>query len=251
MGRRVDDRKGMLMMFGKNSIYGALASGHGVERITFEAGPEKDDRIRAIKDLASKRQIPMEYHNGAWFAKNAAGLLHQGVVAMCDPIHTLGLDDLLAVQAKTEVGRSLVLIDEVTDPHNLGAIMRVAAASGVGGVVMMKDRTSPLTPVVASASAGTVFTVPIAVVANLSYAMTRLKKEGYWLYGLDASAGRDYRKEQYSFPAGFVVGSEGTGMRELTRKNIDFLINIPMKAGVESLNVSTALAVILFNALRV
>jgi len=132
------------------------------------------------------------------------------------------MNALMGAMPPEPAGRSVVLVDQVTDPHNLGAIIRVVAASRAGGLIVTKDRTSPFSPAAVSASAGTVFGLPIAVVANLAYAMERLKKDGYWLYGLDAADGHDYRKEKYACPSAFIVGSEGAGMRELTRKNADF-----------------------------
>jgi len=239
-----------MLIYGKNSVAGALSAGHPVERVIFESGPEKDDRIRLIKDLAQRRKVPMEYRVGSWFQKNLGDVPHQGVAADCSRVNVLDLNTLLQTMPQEGARRSVVLLDQVTDPHNLGAIIRVVAASGAGGLVVTKDRTSPFSAAAVSASAGTAFALPIATVANLAYAMERLKKEGYWIYGLDVGGGHDYRQERYTKPSAFVVGSEGTGMRELTRKNVDIFVTVPMKAGVESLNVSTALAVVLFRALE-
>ena len=243
-------KQGGMLVYGKNSVLGALVAGHPVEKVIFESGSDKDDRVRAIKDVASRMSVPMEYKVGTWFRKSLGDQPHQGVAAQCAPVKLLDMNSLMAAMSPEPARRSLVLVDQVTDPHNLGAIIRVAAASGAGGLVVTKDRTSPFSPVVVSASAGTVFGIPIAVVANLAYVMERLKKEKYWLYGLDAAEGNDYRKEKYASPAAFIIGSEGSGMRELTRKNVDFFVKIPMRSGVESLNVSTALAVVLFRAIE-
>jgi 23S rRNA (guanosine2251-2'-O)-methyltransferase len=239
-----------MLIYGKNSVLGALTSGHPVEKIVFESGSDKDDRIRAIKDVASRMSVPMEYKVGSWFQKSLGEEPHQGVAAQCARVKLLDMNSLMGAMRPEPAYRSIVLVDQVTDPHNLGAIIRVVAASGAGGLVVTKDRTSPFSPVVVSASAGTAFGIPIAVVANLAYAMERLKKDGYWLYGLDATDGNNYRKEKYANPAAFIVGSEGSGMRELTRKNVDFFVTIPMRSGVESLKVSTALAVVLFRAIE-
>jgi len=239
-----------MLIYGKNSVLGALSAGHSIEKIIFEAGSEKDERIRMIKDEASRQRIAMEYKVGSWFQKGLGDVPHQGIAAQCARVRLLDMNALMGTMPSEPARRSLVLVDQVTDPHNLGAIIRVVAASKAGGLIVTKDRTSPFSPAAVSASAGTVFGLPIAVVANLAYAMERLKKDGYWLYGLDASDGHDYRKEKYACPSAFIVGSEGAGMRELTRKNADFFITIPMKPGVDSLNVSTALAVVLFRAIE-
>lgn len=239
-----------MLIYGKNAVLGALTARHPVERIIFESGTDKDDRIRAIKEEASRQRVAMEYKVGSWFQKGLGDVPHQGVAAQCSKVRLLDINALMDTMPVSPVQRSVVLVDQVTDPHNLGAIIRVVAASGAGGLIVTKDRTSPFSPATVSASAGTIFALPIAVVANLAYAMERLKKDGYWLYGLDAEGGHDYRKEKYTRPSAFVVGSEGAGMRDLTRKNVDFFITIPMQPGVESLNVSTALAVVLFRAIE-
>jgi len=243
-------RQAGMLIYGKNSVLGALVAGHAVEKVIFESGSDKDDRVRAIKDIASRMGVPMEYKVGSWFKKSLGDEPHQGVAAQCAPVRSLDMNSLMGAMPPEPTRRSIVLVDQVTDPHNLGAIIRVVAASGAGGLVVTKDRTSPFSAAVVSASAGTVFGIPIALVANLAYAMERLKKDGYWLYGLDAAEGSNYRKEKYATPAAFIIGSEGSGMRELTRKNVDFFIKIPMRSGVESLNVSTALAVVLFRAIE-
>lgn len=250
MDDRTRVRQETLLIYGKNSVLAALSSGHPVIRITFESGSDKDDRIRVIKGIAARRNVPMEYKLGSWFQKSFRGEPHQGVAALCAPVEANDIGSLLAKMPRDPQRRALILVDQVTDPHNLGAIIRVAAASGAGGVVITKDRTSPINAPAVAASAGTVFNTSIAAVANLAYAMGRLKKEGYWLYGLEARGGGDYRSERYSHPAAFVIGSEGEGMRDLTKRNVDIFITIPMRSDVESLNVSTALAVVLFHALR-
>jgi len=239
-----------MLIYGKNSVMGALSAEHPVEKIIFESGSDKDDRIRMIKDVASQQKVPMEYKVGSWFQKSLGDVPHQGIAAQCARLRLLDMNALMGAMPPEPARRSVVLVDQVTDPHNLGAIIRVVAASRAGGLIVTKDRTSPFSPAAVSASAGTVFGLPIAVVANLAYAMERLKKDGYWLYGLDAADGHDYRKEKYACPSAFIVGSEGAGMRELTRKNADFFITIPMRPGVDSLNVSTALAVVLFRAIE-
>jgi 23S rRNA (guanosine2251-2'-O)-methyltransferase len=243
-------KQGGMLIYGKNSVLGALTAKHPIEKIIFESGSDKDSRIRTIKDLASRTGIPMEYKVGSWFQKSLSNVPHQGIAAQCARVKLLDMNSLMEAMPSDSIHRALVLVDQVTDPHNLGAIIRVVAASGAGGLIVTKDRTSPFSPAVVSASAGTAFGIPIAVVANLAYAMERLKREGYWIYGLDVAEGKNYRTEKYANPAAFIVGSEGSGMRELTRKNVDFFVTIPMKSGVESLNVSTALAVVLFRAIE-
>ena len=173
---------------------------------------------------------------------------HQGVVARIDGRRReLKLADVL--ETLTEPALLLVL-DGVTDPHNLGACLRVAAASGVDAVVVPKDRAAGLTPAVHRASAGTSLMVPLVQVTNLARCMEKLKASGVWIAGAAGEAEQTLYQHDYRGPFAFVLGAEGEGMRKLTREKCDHLIRIPMAAGVESLNVSVAAGVCLFEALR-
>ena len=144
----------------------------------------------------------------------------------------------------------IVLLDGVEDPHNLGAIIRTALAAGAHGVVIPERRAAGLTDTVARASAGALAHLPVAKVTNLVRTMEELKEAGYWLVGLDEQGDKNYTEADYTAPVGIVLGSEGQGLHELTRKRCDFVVSLPTTGPVKSLNVSVAAGVVLFEALR-
>jgi 23S rRNA (guanosine2251-2'-O)-methyltransferase len=144
----------------------------------------------------------------------------------------------------------IVLLDGVEDPHNLGAIIRTALAAGAHGVVIPERRAAGLTDTVARASAGALAHLPVAKVTNLVRTMEELKEAGYWLVGLDERGDKNYTEVDYTSPVGIVLGSEGQGLHELTRKRCDFVVSLPTTGPVKSLNVSVAAGVVLFEALR-
>jgi 23S rRNA (guanosine2251-2'-O)-methyltransferase len=144
----------------------------------------------------------------------------------------------------------LVLLDGVEDPHNLGAIIRTSLAAGAHGVVIPERRAAGLTDTVARASAGALAHLPVAKVTNLARCMEELKEAGYWLIGLDEDAERIYTQADYTSPVGIVLGGEGQGLHELTRKRCDFVVSLPTIGPVKSLNVSVAAGVVLFEARR-
>lgn len=173
------------------------------------------------------------------------GLAHQGVVALRSVGEALEFEDLVARRAPC-----LVVADQVTDPRNLGALVRCAEATGVGGVVVPRDRSAAVTPVVAKAAAGATAFVPVAQVVNLARALRELQRAGYWIVGLDGDAPQSVF--EFSFPdlCVLVVGAEGKGLRPLTRSSCDYLVSIPMLGQVASLNVSVAAAVALYERVR-
>ncbi len=176
---------------------------------------------------------------------------HQGVVALAAARAAATLGDILA-QANTGHGQLglIVLLDGVEDPHNLGAIIRTALAAGAHGVVIPERRAAGLTDTVARASAGALAHLPVAKVTNLVRTMEELKEAGYWLVGLDEQGDKNYTEVDYTSPVGIVLGSEGQGLHELTRKRCDFVVSLPTTGPVKSLNVSVAAGVVLFEAIR-
>jgi len=176
---------------------------------------------------------------------------HQGVVAIAASREASTLEEILANanSAKNQAGL-IVLLDGVEDPHNLGAVIRTALAAGAHGVVIPERRAAGLTDTVARASAGAIAHLPIAKVTNLVRAMEKLKEAGYWLVGLDEQGKKSYTEVDYTSPMGIVMGSEGKGLHELTRKRCDFVVSLPTSGPVKSLNVSVATGVVLFEALR-
>jgi 23S rRNA (guanosine2251-2'-O)-methyltransferase len=176
---------------------------------------------------------------------------HQGVVALVAARVNSSLDEVLQ-RANDGAGSHglIVLLDGVEDPHNLGAIVRTALAAGAHGVIIPERRAVGLTDAVARASAGALAHLPIARVTNLARAMEELKEAGFWLVGLDETAEKNYTQVDYTSSMGIVLGGEGQGLHDLTRKRCDFVVSLPTTGPVKSLNVSVAAGVVLFEALR-
>lgn len=175
----------------------------------------------------------------------AGGLTHQGVVALIESFRYADWYDLVARKPAC-----LLFADQVTDPRNLGALIRCADGAGVGGVVVPRDRSSPVNAVVAKAAAGATAFVPVARVVNLARALEEIKRIGYWVIGLDGAAQQSVFAFEFPALSALVVGAEGKGIRPLTRATCDHLLSVPMVGGVASLNVSIAAAVALYERVR-
>lgn len=214
----------------------------------------KDRRLQSLIELCKQQGKSVQFVPKAKLDKLAEGETpHQGVVAMVSPKPLLDIYDLIALLEKqtSEAPPLVVALDEITDPRNFGALIRVAAASGVTAIIVPKVGSAGFSPVVGKASAGTIELINIVVVPNLVDAMERLKKIGFWWVGaaLDEKA-VSYYDYDFRGPTGIVMGSEGTGMRRLVKEHCDQLVQIPLLNQVESLNVSVAAGVLLFEALR-
>lgn len=235
---------------GIHAVREALEAGSAFDHIVIAKG-RQDSRIEGIVQLARERGIAVRFEDRGQLDRLANSRDHQGVVAIAAARSAATLEDILerANQSKGQQGL-IVLLDGVEDPHNLGAIVRTALAAGAHGVVIPERRAAGLTDTVARASAGALAHLPIAKVTNLARAMEELKEAGYWLIGLDEEGDKNYTEVDYSSPTGIVMGSEGAGLHELTRKRCDFVVSLPTTGPVKSLNVSVATGVVLFEALR-
>ena len=236
---------------GINAVREALQAGSAIDRIVIARG-RQDTRTEEIVQLARARGIPVRFEDRSQIDRLANSKDHQGVVALAAARAAVSLDDILAHANAAGGGRGglIVLLDGVEDPHNLGAIIRTALAAGAHGVVIPERRAVGLTDTVARASAGALAHLPIARVTNLARTMEELKEAGYWLVGLDEAAEKSYTQVDYTSPVGIVLGGEGQGLHELTRKRCDFVVSLPTSGPVKSLNVSVAAGVVLFEALR-
>jgi 23S rRNA (guanosine2251-2'-O)-methyltransferase len=208
----------------------------------------RDARMRQFIDKARDSGMRMIESDGERLAKLAGGHSHQGVVAMVTPIpHHHSLDDLL----DTVEGPPLLLVlDGVTDPHNLGACLRVADGAGAHAVIAPKDHAAGINATVAKVASGAAETMPYFMVTNLARTLGELKERDIWIVGTSDDAPRTIYQADLKVPTALVLGAEGAGMRQLTRKNCDELVSIPMRGAVESLNVSVASGVCLYEALR-
>ncbi len=233
-----------MLIYGINPVLEALRAGRVTAiRVSLGAGA----RVRELRQMAAGRGVRVIEVPAPELDRLARGALHQGVVA-----------DLSAPEASTpeELVRGarhaplLVVLDGIEDPQNLGAILRTADAAGADGVIRQTRRAAPLDGAAAKASAGAVAWVKVADVVNIARALGELKDAGVWTVGLDAAADQAYDAIDYTVPSAIVLGAEGQGLRRLVRERCDYLVSIPMRGQVASLNVSVAAAVVLFEAVR-
>jgi 23S rRNA (guanosine2251-2'-O)-methyltransferase len=209
----------------------------------------KDKRMRELTELAQQSGIAVHYVEQKRLDKLAAGQKHQGVIARYKAPETFNENDLYGLVEKAD--QPLVLaLDGVTDPHNLGACLRTADAVGVTAVIAPKDRAVGLTPTVRKVASGAAERIPFVQVTNLSRALEQLKKLGLWVIGTSDAADEELYAARLQGPLVLVMGAEGKGMRRLTQEHCDSTISIPMKGQVESLNVSVATGVCLYEILR-
>jgi len=220
-----------------------------VRRVILQSG-RNDKRTQELTELARLAGVAVETRPGAELDALAGGGVHQGAAARVEPAAPLDEDELL-IRLDGKARPPLVLVlDGVTDPHNLGACIRTADAVGADAVVVPRDRAVGLTPVVRKVAAGATETVAFSQVTNLARFMRGLKDAGLWIVGTDGSAEALHYSADLKGPLAVVLGAEGGGMRRLTREHCDHVVRLPMLGAVESLNVSVATGVILYEALR-
>jgi 23S rRNA (guanosine2251-2'-O)-methyltransferase len=236
----------MNWLTGFHAVEEALAAGRALDRIVIASG-RHGERIESIVRLAKSRGVPVRFEDRQQVDRLAGTRDHQGVAALAAAKPAVDLEDLL--REKSAEGL-LVLLDGIEDPHNLGAIVRTSLAAGAHGVIIPERRAAGLTDTVERASAGALAHLPVARVKNLVRAMEEIKEAGYWLVGLDERADESYTEVDYKGSIGIVLGGEGEGLHELTRKRCDFLVSIPTTGPVRSLNASVAAGVVLFEAVR-
>ncbi len=234
------------LLIGFHAVEEALAAGRALERIVIASG-RHGERVEKIVQSAKTRNVPVRFEDRAEVDRLAGTREHQGIVALGGSKRAVELEDLLAPGATNGM---IVLLDGVEDPQNLGAVVRSSLAAGAAGVVITERRAAGLTEAVSRSSAGALEHLPVARVVNLVRAMEQLKQAGYWLAGLDERATQNYSDLDLTGNIGIVLGGEGDGLHELTRKRCDFLVSIPTEGPVRSLNVSVAAGVVLFEAVR-
>jgi 23S rRNA (guanosine2251-2'-O)-methyltransferase len=233
-----------VIVYGINPVLEALRAGRVREvRVTDRGG----DRLRELLALAARQDVAVKRVSQDVLAGQSRGGVHQGVVADVEDAQGYSLAELVTGAAGVPL---LVVLDGIEAPHNLGAIQRTADAAGVDGVVLQSRRTAALGGAAAKASAGAVAHVKIAEVVNIARAIDELKELGVWSVGLAGEAATPYDAVDFTTPSAVVLGAEGTGLRRLVRERCDFLASIPMLGHVDSLNVSVAAGVTLFEAVR-
>lgn len=236
---------------GINPVEGALENdAERVRELRVEQG-SRNPRVAALVERAGKLGIGVQTVRRAELERLAGKhARHQGVAVRYEAPATSSESDLPGLAGKAGPSALFLILDGVTDPHNLGACLRSAAAAGVTAVVVPKDRAVGITPTVRRASAGGADRVPLVEATNLARALRSLQDAGVWLTGLTGEADQAIHACDFTGPVGLVMGSEGEGMRRLTRETCDFLACIPMPGNMESLNVSVATGIVLFEAVR-
>lgn len=245
------------MAAARELIYGLHAVRAALQRcpsrlleIRIAEGMESKARLLQIVDDARTIGITVHSSSRKVLDNLVAAGAHQGIIAWQKPIRAFAENDLEKLFTDLASAPLLLILDGVQDPHNLGACLRTADAAGVTAVIAPRDRAVGLTPTVRKVASGAAETVPFIQVTNLARCMRALKDRGIWLVGSDGSAEMDLFSASLNGPLGLVMGAEGEGLRRLTRENCDFLVRIPMGGAVESLNVSVATGICLFEVVR-
>ena len=234
---------------GRNAVIEALRSGENIDKIYIQRG-ETDKTLGHIASKARAAGIVVVEADRRKLDGMSRTHAHQGVIALAAMREYVTVQSLLDTAEEKGEAPLLVVCDEISDPHNLGAILRTAECAGAHGVIIPKRRSAGLTAIVGKTSAGAVSYMPVARVSNLPATLEELKKKGIWVYGTAAEGATSLYEADLKGPAAIVIGSEGSGMGRLVREKCDFLVSIPMKGHISSLNASAAAAILLYEAVR-
>lgn len=237
------------VLVGRNAVTEALKSGRGINKLWIASG-DREGSVSEIAALAKERGIVVQYVERAKIEALAGGHRHQGVLAYVAPVPYAELDDILKAAEEKGEAPFLVLLDELEDPHNLGALLRTADATGVHGILIPKRRSVSLNATVAKTSAGAVEYVPVARIGNIAQTLKKLKEKGFWVAGADMDGEKAYYEADLTGPLVLVVGSEGRGMSRLTKEACDFIISMPMVGRINSLNASVAGSILMYESMR-
>ena len=226
-------------VYGKNVVKQMLMDNSKIKQIYMSI----DDRD--VEQLARKQRVQLKRVDKKTLTQMTKTDRHQGVVAEVDPYRLYSVDEI--VQSVSGDGKGLIImLDELEDPHNLGAILRTADAIGATGVIFKKTNAVGLTPTVAKVSAGAIDTVKCASVTNLSRTLEDLQKKGWWAVGTDMD-GQDYRSVKYDFNTVLIIGNEGKGISRLLREKCDFVVSLPMRGKIESLNAAVSTGILMYS----
>ena len=234
---------------GRNAVIEALRAGRTIDKIYIAKG-DVDQTLGHIASKARSSGVVVVEADRRKLDAMSQTHAHQGVIALCAVKEYCTVADILAIAQARGDPPFVIVCDEISDPHNLGAIIRSAECAGAHGVIIPKRRSAGLTAVVDKTSAGAVEHVAIARVPNLSAAIGELKKSGLWVYGAAAEGASPMWQTDLTGPVCLVIGSEGDGIGRLVRENCDFLVSIPLKGQISSLNASAAAAVLMYEVLR-
>lgn len=234
---------------GRNAVMEQLKKGENCEKLFIQKGELKGS-IHKIIGMAKAKHVIIQEVDHHKLDEMAEGENHQGVALLSTPYKYYSLEEILEEAKKRGEDPFLVALDEITDPHNVGAIIRSAEAAGAHGIILPKRRSASITAAVHNTSAGATTYMKICRVTNLTQTLEKLKKENIWIYGADGEADLDYRKCDFSGGVCLVIGNEGKGISRLVKKTCDVLVSIPMLGHIESLNASASATVLLYEVMR-
>ena len=234
---------------GRNSVLELLESERDINKILIAKG-ERHGSINKIIAIAKQRKIVIAEVERAKLNAISETNNHQGVIAIVPPFNYVSVEDMLAEAKAKKEDPFILILDGIEDPHNLGSIIRTAETSGVHGVIIPKRRAASVNATVSKSSAGAVEHVKIARVNNINETIKYLKEKGLWICGTDGAAKEYYYNQNLKGPIAIVIGSEGFGMSRLVKENCDFLVKIPMKGKITSLNASVSAGIIIYEALK-
>lgn len=239
----------MRIIEGKNPVIEALKSDAGLDTIYINKEMAESAAVK-IAMLAKEKNVIVKYVDKQALARISDGAKHQGVVAEALEYEYKEIVDILNLASSKNEKPFIIILDEITDVHNLGAIIRTAECCGAHGIIIPKHRAAGVNSVVAKTSAGAVEYLPVVRVTNINQAIEELKEKGLWIYGADMSGEKYIYEEKLDGAVGLVIGSEGKGISRLIKENCDTLIKIPMKGNISSLNASCAASIIIYEVLR-
>lgn len=234
---------------GRNAVIEALRAGRNIDKIYLARG-DVDKTLGHIASKARERGLVVVECDRKKLDFMSRTNAHQGVIAVCAVRESCTIDDLFAVAEERGEPPFFIVCDEISDPHNLGAIIRSAECAGAHGVIIPKRRSAGLTAIVDKASAGAAEHMAVARVPNIPAALQELKKRGLWIYGTAADGSSNLWHTDFSGAVALVIGSEGDGMGRLVRESCDFIVSLPMKGQINSLNASAAAAIVMYEILR-
>jgi 23S rRNA (guanosine2251-2'-O)-methyltransferase len=237
------------LIWGRQPVLEALQSQLPLELINLYEDA-RGTIIDKIQQKAEEKGIPVQKIKRARLEDEAAGQNHQGIVAYMAPYAYLSVEELLENVRREGKYPFLLMLDHLQDPHNLGALIRTAAAAGVHGLILPRDRACGVTPAVFKSSAGALAHVPVARAVNLARETDFLKKQGLWFMGADMSGEQPFYEADFNLPLVLVLGNEGGGLSRLIREKCDFLLHIPMREAISSLNVAVAGGIICYEVFR-
>ena len=246
---RAQDAEADGIIEGRNAVIEALRAGATIDKIFIQKG-ETDKTLGHIASTARAAGVVVVDADKRKLDFMSRTHAHQGVIALTSVREYVSVEDILNIAREKGEKPLIVVCDEISDPHNLGAILRTAECAGAHGVIIPKRRSAGLTAIVGKTSAGAVSYMPVARVSNLPATLEELKKKGVWVYGTAAEGTTSLYDADLKGPAAIVIGSEGSGMGRLVREKCDFLVSIPMKGHISSLNASAAAAILLYEAVR-